>query len=76
MKKEVIVTRKGQVTIPIEFRKKYGIEEGDIVLMEDVKDGIFLKPIPRFEDLAGVDEGKYDVKKLKKMLDKVRGEWR
>ena len=41
MKKEVVVTRKGQVTIPIEFRKKYGIEEEDIVLMEDIKDGIF-----------------------------------
>jgi|GEM_PF-5376342 len=32
--------------------------------------------IPRFEDLAGVDKGRYDVRELKEMLDKVREEWR
>jgi len=76
MQKEVIVTRKGQITIPVELRRKYDIKEGSLILVEDTSEGILLKPIPRFEDLAGVDKGKYDVKELKEMLDKVREEWR
>jgi AbrB family looped-hinge helix DNA binding protein len=32
------VTRKGQITIPIDFREKYHIKEGDTVLVED-RDG-------------------------------------
>jgi len=76
MRKEVIVTRKGQITIPVELRRKYDIKEGSLILIEDTGEGILLKPIPRFEDLAGVDKGKYDVKELKEMLDKVREEWR
>jgi len=76
MQKEVTVTRKGQITIPVELRRKYDIKEGSLILIEDTGEGILLKPIPRFEDLAGVDKGKYNVKELKEMLDKVREEWR
>ncbi|MBA2247691.1 MAG: AbrB/MazE/SpoVT family DNA-binding domain-containing protein [Chloroflexia bacterium] len=32
------VTRKGQITIPVDFREKYNINEGDTVLIED-RDG-------------------------------------
>jgi AbrB family looped-hinge helix DNA binding protein len=32
------ITRKGQVTIPVEFREKYDFKEGDVVLFED-RDG-------------------------------------
>lgn len=32
------VTRKGQITIPVDFREKYKINEGDTVLIED-RDG-------------------------------------
>jgi len=76
MKKTVVVTRKGQITIPVEFREKYGIKVGDVILVEETSDGILLRPIPRFEELAGVDQGKYNVKKLKEFLDKVREDWR
>jgi len=31
----VKVTRRGQTTIPLEFRKKYGIDEGDKLVVED-----------------------------------------
>ena len=35
------VTTKGQITIPVEFRRKYGISEGDkVVFME--KDGMLV----------------------------------
>ena len=75
MRKEVIIARRSQITIPEWLRRKYGIREGSLILVEDTGEGILLKPIPRFEDLAGVDKGKYDVKELKEMLDKVREEW-
>ncbi len=71
---EVLVTRKGQVTVPIELRRKYGIEEGMKLKVEDSEDGIILKVIPRIEDLAGVDAGKMTVEKAFEILDKMRAE--
>lgn len=32
------MTRKGQITIPIDFREKYDLHEGDTILIED-RDG-------------------------------------
>ncbi len=71
-----MVTRKGQVTIPVEYRRKYGIREGSRLIVEEGAGLIILKPIPPLEDLAGVDAGKYDVRMMKEALDKVRGKWR
>ncbi|CCQ32975.1 transcriptional regulator AbrB family protein [Halorhabdus tiamatea SARL4B] len=34
------ITRKGQVTIPKEFRDEFGLEEGDEVRWEKAEDGI------------------------------------
>lgn len=73
---EVSVTRKGQVTIPVKYRRKYGINEGTKMLIEDAERGIFLRPIIHLEEQAGIDAGKYDTKELKKSLDRVREEWR
>jgi len=73
---EVSVTRKGQVTIPVKYRRKYGINEGTKMLIEDAERGIFLRPIMHLEEQAGIDAGKYDTKELKKSLDRVREEWR
>lgn len=36
----VKVTRKGQITLPVELRKKYDIEEGDIVYIREGEHGI------------------------------------
>jgi AbrB family looped-hinge helix DNA binding protein len=74
--KEMLVTRKGQVTIPLEYRKKYGIKKGTRVLIENVDEGLLIRPIPSLEEQAGIDMGKYDVKELKKLLDRMREEWR
>ena len=74
--KPIVVTRKGQVTIPLNLRKKYKLSRGTLVIFKDVEDGILIKPLPRLEDQAGVDKGKYDVKKLKNELDMLRREWR
>jgi len=73
---EVSVTRKGQITIPVKYRRKYGINEGTKMLIEDAERGVFLRPIMNLDEQAGIDAGKYDVKELKKSLDRVREEWR
>lgn len=33
---------KGSVTLPIELRRKYGLDEGDIITLIDLGDGSFL----------------------------------
>ncbi|MEM3546162.1 MAG: AbrB/MazE/SpoVT family DNA-binding domain-containing protein [Candidatus Bathyarchaeia archaeon] len=71
---EVVVTRKGQVTIPIELRRKYGIVEGMKMVVEDSPSGIIFKVVPRIEDLAGVDAGKFKVEKALGLIDKMRSE--
>jgi AbrB family looped-hinge helix DNA binding protein len=69
---EVTVTRKGQVTVPVELRRKYGIVEGMKMVVEDSPSGIVFKVIPKIEDLAGVDAGKIRVEKALEIIDKMR----
>jgi AbrB family looped-hinge helix DNA binding protein len=68
------VTRKGQVTVPIELRRKHGIKQGAIVTFEEGSSGIVLKVIPRFQDLIGTDSDKTDLEQTIKKLDKMRSE--
>jgi AbrB family looped-hinge helix DNA binding protein len=68
----VLVTRKGQVTIPASKRKKYGIREGMRVIVKDGIDGIVIKPVTPIEDLAGVDAGKIGLDRMRKKLDDMR----
>lgn len=70
------MTRKGQVTIPAPLRKKYGIREGMKMEVLDAQAGLVLRPIPRMEDLAGVDVGKYTYSEMVEKLDKLRQRWR
>ena len=71
---EVLVTRKGQITVPIALRRKYGIKQGMKITVQDSGSSIVLQVIPRFEDLIGIDAGKIDPKKAIEMLDKMRSE--
>jgi len=71
---EVLVTRKGQVTVPIELRRKYSIEEGMKITFEDSPAGIIIKVTPRLQDLIGIDAGKVDLTETLKTLDKMRSE--
>jgi AbrB family looped-hinge helix DNA binding protein len=71
---EVLVTRKGQVTVPIELRRKYGIKEGMKMLVEDSGSSIVLKVVPRIEDLAGADAGSMTIEEAFEILDKMRSE--
>ena len=68
------MTRKGQVTVPVELRRKYGIAEGVKMVVEDSPSGIIFRVIPRIEDLAGVDAGKIKVEKALETIDRMRSE--
>jgi len=70
------VTRKGQVTIPSFFRRKYNIQEGTKVEMIEEGSRLILEPVPDLNDLIGIDKGKYDPSTLKRMLDRSRKKWR
>lgn len=75
MENIVKVTRRGQTTIPVEFRQKLGIEEGDELAVEITDKGILFKPIPKLEELAGVDAQYGTPEELKKELEKLREEY-
>ncbi len=68
----VLVTRKGQVTIPASKRRKYGIREGMRVLVRDSDEGVLITPIIPIEDLAGADAGKVSLVQMRKELDDLR----
>ncbi len=71
---EMSVTRKGQVTIPVELRRKFHIEENSRVQIVEKNGEIVIKKCPSIFDLAGASAGKADVKELKKELDQMRDE--
>ena len=57
------VTEKGMITLPADMRRKYSIKRGSKVkLMEEGK-GILVVPIPKFEDLFGIDPSMKEVAK-------------
>ena len=68
----MLVTRKGQVTIPASKRRKFGIKEGMRVLVRDSGEGVLITPIIPIEDLAGVDAGKVSLEQMRKELDDLR----
>ena len=68
------MTRKGQITVPVALRRKYGITEGMKITVEDSGSKIVLNIIPRFEDLIGIDAEKKDIKTTIEKLDKMRSE--
>lgn len=48
----VVVGEKGQITVPAELRKKYGITKGAVILVEDTGSKFSLVPtvvIPKYE---------------------------
>lgn len=44
MKTNLVVSSRGQLTLPSEIRKKYGIDEGSVLVAEDRDGEIILKP--------------------------------
>lgn len=74
MDEEVVVTRKGQTTIPVRLRVKYGIEEGTRLEAVDTEEGILFRPKKSFLELAGSGSKHASVEEMKKLLDRLREE--
>lgn len=68
----VTVTRRGQTTIPIQLRKKYSMEEGTSLEVEDTGSGVLLKKARSTLDL--IRTGKRSQKEVFALLDKMREE--
>jgi AbrB family looped-hinge helix DNA binding protein len=71
----VRITRRGQATVPIEIRRKYGIEEGDEVVFEDRDGEIIIRVIPRLEEMAGIYAAIATPEEMKKRVDSLREEY-
>jgi len=71
----VKVTRRGQTTLPVEYRTKLGIEEGDDLLVEEVSQGLLIRRVPNLLDLAGVDAKYGTPDEAKKVIEKMREEY-
>jgi len=71
---EVSVTRKGQITILVKLRRKFGIEEGSRVEVLEEEGMIVIRKAPSIFDLDGSGGGKANVEPLKRMLDQMREE--
>jgi antitoxin PrlF len=44
MKETLMVSRRGQITLPAEFRKRLGIEPGGLVVVEERSGELVLRP--------------------------------
>ena len=69
---EVVVTKKGQTTIPARLRKKFKIEEGTRLLVVETEEGILLKPQKSIWDMVGSGSSFATPEEMKKELDKLR----
>jgi len=74
MEKEVVVTRKGQTTIPAKLRQKYKILEGTRLEVIETKEGILFRPKKSTVDLAGSGAKYATPEEMKKLLDRLREE--
>ena len=68
----MVVTRKGQTTIPAELRAKFNIEEGTRLEVMATADGILFKPVKSTVDLAGSGSGFASPEEMKRVLDRLR----
>ena len=73
MSEKVKVGLRGQVVVPKKFRKKYNIESGIIIEIDDTGNGLLLKPFNPVTELKGIGKGMFgDPVKYQK---KLREEW-
>jgi AbrB family looped-hinge helix DNA binding protein len=75
MRTTVKVTRRGQTTIPKEFREKFGIKEGDELVVESTKEGLLFRVVPKLEEMAGAYSKFGKVEEIKKEIEKQREEY-
>ena len=69
---EVSVTPKGQVTIPVELRKKYRINPGSKVEITEEEGKILITKVTSILDLAGTGSHIATPDEIKAELDEMR----
>jgi AbrB family looped-hinge helix DNA binding protein len=57
---KVTISEKGQISIPASLRKRFGLEKGDKLVVEEIEGTIVLRPIPEHPILSL--RGKYKSK--------------
>ncbi len=72
MTQEVVVTRRGQTTIPTEIRRKLGIQEGTRLKVEAEGGKVVMTKVPSVFDLAGTS--KLTTRDAFRRLDAMREE--
>lgn len=71
---QVRVKHKGQVTIPSELRSRLGIDEGDVLEVQEREGAIVLRPAPPLKGGEVVGQEKYA--QLIDELEQLRRRWR
>jgi AbrB family looped-hinge helix DNA binding protein len=74
MTEEVVVTRKGQTTVPVRLRRKYGISEGTRLVVEDTGKGVLFRKATSTIELIGSGAKTASVGEMKRLLDEMRAE--
>jgi len=73
MSEKVKVGVRGQVVIPKKLRKKYKIESGIVLEIDETEEGLLLKPFNPVDEMKGLGKGIFgDPVKFQK---KLREEW-
>jgi len=57
LSEKVKVGMRGQVVIPKKLRKKHHIEEGIILEIDDLEEGLLLKPFNQVTEMKGLGKG-------------------
>jgi len=60
------VRQKGQITLPIELRSKYKLEEGTLLEVQERPEGVLLQPVKSLEpgNVVGTEEYQKIIKEL------------
>jgi AbrB family looped-hinge helix DNA binding protein len=71
---EIVLKKKGQITIPSKIRKKFRIEEGTRLQVVETKEGILLKPKKSIWDMIGAFSDQASVEEINELHNKLRHE--
>jgi AbrB family looped-hinge helix DNA binding protein len=66
LEKQAKITSKGRITVPLAIRRVLGVREGDVLLFEEDKTGVRVRPVTAKSPFAkyrgignrGIDSGK------------------
>ena len=68
------ITKKGQMTIPVKYRKKYSWKEGATLTFKETDDGLLVVRVPDIVDSAGALSSYADCKEVLSDLLRARKE--